>query len=420
MVSDSICGGNGAANAKGREMRWLYVDPKDLEEHACRQAQLKRIKSWWTEFASNAVQIPEWLQSGACQHLMDWMQCHLMAVDSRLKWEFGPARKGPGYRLVVTPEAERQLRPLVSVILSHAPQLPGWEFYDYRLPEPLDHAISVVKGVCGGDITCSLAEPRIEPTGGISITYHCPSCEGVDEEMARMAACVATEALLGEETLERWIGGIRVVHDLAKRGECGKRSGDSLTRAIPLARLQPTVEALIGSIVDQLPSEPCHRYLRDEGWSVYEMQPQKNSDYARRDDLLVAVTGRPDVFERAHGDGVFHSNTLSRCGETFAYLKFDSPLGLDVGQRFKERGELEDAVDALLKGHRFGCVVGGGTGLRYSYIDLALTNVPAACDLLRPMLKARKAPAKSWVLFFDHELGDEWIPIYSEAPPPPK
>ena len=69
---------------------------------------------------------------------------------------------------------------------------------------------------------------------------------------------------------------------------------------------------------------------------------------------------------------------------------------------------------------RAGCVIGGGTGLRYSYIDLALADVDAAIPLITRRLRAGKIPRRTWLLFFDAPLAHEWIGIYGDTPVPPR
>ena len=38
---------------------------------------------------------------------------------------------------------------------------------------------------------------------------------------------------------------------------------------------------------------------------------------------------------------------------------------------------------------------------------------------MRPVLREGRAPVRSWLLFFDPELADEWVGIWDETPPPP-
>jgi hypothetical protein len=63
--------------------------------------------------------------------------------------------------------------------------------------------------------------------------------------------------------------------------------------------------------------------------------------------------------------------------------------------------------DNLQRIHPLGCHIGGGTGLRYSYIDLALTDVKKAIPAIQGRLRQGKVPRRSWILFFDGHLVGE-------------
>jgi hypothetical protein len=125
------------------------------------------------------------------------------------------------------------------------------------------------------------------------------------------------------------------------------------------------------------------------------------------------------MWQAAHSGSLFHSASHSRCGETFGYVKIDGAAGLPVECQFHERGEIEDAINAALRPLKLGCVIGGGTGLRYSYIDLALTDLRAGVNLVREVLQQNRLPLRTWVSFFDDDLGREWVGIHDETPAPP-
>ncbi len=394
-------------------MRWLFVDPDDPREAVQRETILRRIDRWWVAFAERQAELAGILQRPGEWDLAAWMQDALQAIDPNLMWEFGPALQGPGHRLVITPETQRQLRPLLNVILEHAPTLEGWEFYGHRQPERLSDVIETVRAICGGDVSTTMVHARHDGHRRIALTYYAPECtQGREQREVDLAAFVATESFLGEALLDRWIGTIEVLPLLQHQPR-----GESC-RAIPFERLQPTVEAIVGCLVDQLPAEPSFRFVPQGGWSSYELHPEQALEYPRREDLCVAISGRGDVFEALHGGSAFYSDTHSRCGETFCYLKIDGE-GEPMSVRAKLREQMESAIDQALIPQELGCVVGGGTGLRYSYIDLALTDVPRAASALRHLGERSLFTRRSWLLFCDDELACEWLPLVSAAPPPP-
>jgi hypothetical protein len=97
----------------------------------------------------------------------------------------------------------------------------------------------------------------------------------------------------------------------------------------------------------------------------------------------------------------------------------DGSEGLDDGG-FGDKAEIEDALDAALRPRGLGCVVGGGTGLRYSYIDLALTDLGSAVAVVREVLRAGRLTRRSWLLFYDSEWAHEWLGVWEDSPPPPR
>ena len=92
------------------------------------------IESWWKAFAGKTSDLSLLFQNKADWDLPGWMHTHLNAIDRRLLWEFGPGIPS-GHRLVITPETDHHLRPLVDQILAAAPKLPGWSFHPWRLAE---------------------------------------------------------------------------------------------------------------------------------------------------------------------------------------------------------------------------------------------------------------------------------------------
>lgn len=395
-------------------MRWLYCDPHNARESSRRQQVLDKVDDWWRAFSRHQAAITAaFTQRHPALDLSRWMQEHLQVIDDRLCWEFGPGTGGVGgHRLVITPESEHWLRPLVRTILERAPPLSGWEFYSYRLPESAEQVISSVEGRVGLDISGALVEARIGECRKVDLCFHFPAAMAAEDQEARCAAFVATESLVGEEILDRWIGCI----DL---GAPAVRKSRPDCRLLSLDRVQPTVDALIGSLTEQLPSEPTWKYIDNADWSGVELHPEEGqSDYVARDDLFVAITGRLDVFEASHGGGIFSSACHSRCGEAFCYLKIDGANGLAQSQ-FSDRAEIEEAINAALLQEELGCCFGGGTGLRYSYVDLALTRLPRSIEVVSQVLRTGGIPKRSWIQFFDDELAHEWIGIHPGAPEPP-
>jgi hypothetical protein len=401
-------------------MRWRFHDPSNLQEKSQHDRIVRLIDEWWNAFAAKTDDLAALFSQRLQWDLPAWMDEHLHAIDPRLYWEFGPALRGDGHRLVITPETDKQLRPIVSTILGRAPSVPRWEFYPYRVPESLENAEATVHGRCGGSLEGYMARASIGEHNLVDLVYHSPGAEPDDDPQATKEAFIATETLLGEERLDKWIGAVEA-KSLAKPGLFSKlmgRGGKPHPSMIPLDRLGPTVESLISSIRDQLPDRPYHQIdvkADGHGWGSYGMKPEQADDYPARTDLIAGATAAGAMCLAAHSQQ-FYSERFSRFGETFCYLKID---GSNPPDHLRDREVIEDAIDAALIPHALGRSLGGATGIRYSYVDLALTDLDRTIPILRTAMRTLQLPHRAWLIFWDADLADEWVGIHDDTPPPP-
>lgn len=390
-------------------MRWLYSNRQNPEEAAERERVIRRIDAWWHEFARNADRLEQLFKRLDQWDLPGWMERHLQGIHPELMWEFGPGVAAGRHRLVITPETHCELRPLVEDIVARAPRISGWEFYTYRLAEPEEHAASTVLARTGLELTGVKVAAAIADANRIDLVYrwdHLPD----DRELAFDAAFVATESLLGERRLDRWVGAINVVDDLVPK-EPGQRF-------LPLSRLLPTFTSLVDSARAQLPAEPFAARIEDAQWAILKLKPQEARDYSERDDLLTCMTCDADLIAATFSEAPFYSERFSRCDETFCYLKVD---GSDAEQMdFQDREDMEEAVRIALESQELGCLIGAGTGLRYTYIELAMTDVKRGIAAVSRAMREGNVSRRSWIQFHDADLAAEWIGIYDDSPAPPQ
>lgn len=394
-------------------MRWRFLDPRSPADVAFKQQMLSRIDAWWGEFAANTDRLSRLFHRQEQWDLPAWMHEHLGDIDGRLCWEYGPAVRTEGHRLVITPESDRELRPLTAGIIERAPKLPGWEIYPYRLPESAEMARMTVEARTGGnligvEVQAALGEHRM-----VDLKFLSPETAGPDDNQALQNAIVATETLLGEENLDHHVGLIEV--DRLKSGLFRRRPS-----TIPLDRLYDTVGSLITASREQLPDKPHYAWATEESipWSTAQLEPHEADDYPRFEDQFTAVTPVQELWIATRSGRPFCSERFSRCGELFCCLKIDGMEGLE-GPEWSDRGDIEDAINEVLVPTRLGCSIGGGTGLRYSYVELALAKPEEAITALRCRMPAGRLPHRSWVLFHDADLCGEWVGTYDDTPPPP-
>jgi hypothetical protein len=400
--------------------RWRFCSYGGPGECSQREEVVAKIDAWWQQFQGKTCALNSLFSQEAEWDLPEWMATHLQAIHPSLMWEYGPAVNTDGHRLVITPESAHHLRPLTDTIIERAPKIEGWEFYAYRLPEDLETAEVTVEARTGGDIR----DVEVRVTRGdhhfVDICFCSPRTSGDDDEDALGESFVAAETLLGEECLDKWIGSLEI-SPKTKRGGLSKlfgRGEADTPRMLPLDRLKDTVDALVGSIRDQLPQQPHYQWVDEAEWTVWELTPREADDYPEQYDLFVGKSANAPMWTAAHGNGLFYSERFTRCGETFCYVKIDGSEGLDE-EEFADKAEIEDALDEVLKPDGLGCQIGGGTGVRYSYVDLALVDLPRGIEAVRKRLQQGNLTKRSWIQFFDAGLAAEWIGIYDDSPPPP-
>jgi hypothetical protein len=408
-------------------MRWRIIDPNNQAEQAERAKIVARIDAWWAQFQKATGHLDALFSKkpGSAfknsDDLVRWMDKYLHGIDPALMWEYGQAVHTKGHRLVITPESAHHLRPLVKTILKRAPQISGWEFYPHRLPEDAaatHQAVEARTGVDSSDYQVRIARGD---DNRIDIAYFSPSISSPEDENASKAAFVATETLLGEELLDKWVGAIEV-GPLKKPSAIGSLFGKKavdVKHLIPLDRMKDTFDAVVHSVRDQLPAEPQWKTIENAEWGSVSLEPAEQDDYPERQDLIAAVTGHRAMWMPAHKGILFFSDRYSRCGETFCYVKIDGANGLGDDCPFADRGEMEDAIDEALKPEKLGCTIGGGTGIRYSYIDLALVDLGRGLQAIRKRLRSGRIPKRSWIQFFDSDFAAEWVGIYDDSPASP-
>ncbi|MCL2715644.1 MAG: hypothetical protein FWD68_13925 [Alphaproteobacteria bacterium] len=372
-------------------------------------AQHEAIRAWWQAFAEAEGRLDD-LFSGRNRDfdVVGFMFTHLHAISPALAWEFGPPLAGRNHRLVVTPENRRDLRPLVQALLKAAPAASRFEFHPYRPAQPIEQAEHSMRGRCGWE---NIAAIGYAITPGqfnmFNLCFFLPF-DGDENELTGKAL-ILTETLLGEERLDKWVGTIDIK----------PKASASCDKGRPIADLHADFEARIAAARAGL--VPYREMVESEAtrWSLFEFKPRILSDYAARNDIFSSPAVDANLTRATiEGASFFYSERFSR-DETFLYLKMDGSADDVDSEIFPDRGAIEDAIHDALKSAHLGTTIGGGTGRRYSYVDIAVTDLNAAIPLIQSTLRAGRLTKRSWLLFQDSDLQAEWIGIYEDSPGPP-
>jgi len=221
--------------------------------------------------------------------------------------------------------------------------------------------------------------------------------------------------LVGEELFERWVGTVRATPTV-RGGPLQVLNENAEERAaLQIETLPDTVRAAIAGLKAGLQELPLAHATDSEDWFAFELSPEPAADYAAQDDLVFCSTRLPELKKCFLRGELFFSGRFTNSGALYTYLKYDS-AETTTEARIAERSKFEDAIKRTVREEYVG-VVGLGLGVRYAYIDLAVTD-PNCVQLLLPELRALGIPKRSWLLFCDSELEAEYLPVYADSPAP--
>jgi len=401
-------------------MRWLFYDRANPEERAQHEALLERMDAFWRGFAEHVDDFVAVFTQQSDFDLVGWMQDSLGAVDPRIMWEFGPARRGAGHRLVATTEGAHHLRPMVDALIERAPQIDGWEFYGYRMADAPELALQGVQARTGIDMSDAKVSVELGEERTVALRVCTPQMTFGANEAVGNAGLVAVESLAGEETLDRWIGAIEVapMPKAVKSWGFGKKKAVDDT-LVPLGELKSRVDALVDELKARRDTEPFAALDPDAvEWTMLQLEPEQAPDYPGQSDLAVVRTCALELWKASHGPGLFFDERFSAHGESFAFLKIDQET-VEAERRVEAKTPIDEAVMAYLAEGNRGALTGSGTGLRYAYLELVLADRERSVPELQELLRGLEVPERSWILFFESHLAGEWVGVYPETPPPP-
>lgn len=282
---------------------------------------------------------------------------------------------------------------------------------------PVPEALEAVRTAYGVDFANARARAGFSRGHLIDVVLSVPG--GDSSERAREAAHALLSALLGQARAADWLGEVAIAP--APRGGLLRvlDSRGSPDRFFPVKELPRTFERAIAGLYAGLPDRPLWSLGGELYWTMLEASAERADDYAAQNDLLLASTYLPEMLKCFLGGSPFASSRFSRHGELFAYLKAESRTD-DPRLALSARRVLEDALDAALVSERAGRVVGSGIGIRYSYVDFALSSVERAIAVVSNVARRVGLSERSWVLFCDTVIEDEWAPVHPSAPVPPR
>lgn len=181
-------------------------------EHAARpsnaQTDVERIEAFWSWWKGASDDIAKAIDAGRAADTAEEISEHVHEISPDLAWELGPGEKSR-HHLAVSSEGDPAGRILVERWLARAPSPDEtWEYYPARQARP-ESQLSLKLG----DVTLDFADYRIafetdRTRETINASVFHPALKELPEEQRGMAVFLFLDNALGEDGVERWLGGI--------------------------------------------------------------------------------------------------------------------------------------------------------------------------------------------------------------------
>ena len=381
--------------------RWAFENANGIEDVEAKQALKDAVSDFWKAFEEHQEDILFSFSDDPKIDVVNFMGFYLQSIHPQISWEFGPGINGKELRLVMTPEEHVSLRPFVDYIVSAAPELEKWEFYNRRPKENMDNTRLLVEAKTGSVLEPMKFSASINEFNEIDLVFVGDEVKDQDDvDFILNQAFVVAECMLGEELMDKWIGFID--------------SASSVEVNIQLQEITSLEEFVNGLISQVRDSQFDFQSIAKDSYKAYQLDPQDFADYPAQGDLQNAKTAYPQMWENAHNGESFYSERYAKEGK-FAYLKVEKTEGTGS---FSSKEELGESLNSALLSQQLGGVMGNGEGKKYYYHDLYLKDVPTGIDTITTLLGDKGLTKRAWIHFYDSELAEEWVGVSSESPQP--
>lgn len=391
------------------------VDEASSEEARARADLDQRIAAFWQRVRRALPREPGSDEGVLLGELRPELDAALDDVHPGLGWD-----ASANGTLVVSADGERALRPLADRVVTSAPELAGWTVRASRPALDPEHAIARAERRTGSSFRGARARAGFTRGHLLEVVVSMRGCASREDERAREAAYLAVEALLGERVVDDWIAAIDAV-PLVGGGLLRVMDANAASEAettFPLIELPLAMERARAGVRENLPRARLSEAAGELPWTLFELEPELSSDYARHDDIALGSSVLPELMRCFLEDAPFTSSRFSAFDERFCYLKLDGD-GRSPEELMQLRTAVEDAVGARLHETRAGAVVGNGLGVRYAYVVVGLDDLDGAVEAVLAAARDAGVAQRSWLLFCDSDLGAEWLGVWPGTPAPP-
>ena len=168
--------------------------------------QLKAIRDFWSWFTVNAEKLKALHADRKFSDVAKEVNQEIDKIEPQLAWEIGPG-KNKSNLLTISAEGNSELRPLADLMIQMAPELKGWEFFSSRPSRPAPDIVRLPESGVAFDTSGWSFIPVEHPENGrLDLIIIDDQLARSSRDLALKAVSVYLDELLGEDTVETWIG----------------------------------------------------------------------------------------------------------------------------------------------------------------------------------------------------------------------
>lgn len=169
------------------------------------------IDAFWTWWPGIAPRIGAAIEQRRFEEaLVAEVTAKVQAIDPKLTWELGPGTRAQ-HAFSLSPNGQPELRRATERWVRAAPASGGeWEFHPARRGAPAlsDARLQLAEHTIALDeMRFTVALDPVRELMGVT-SFH-PGFAAMPEQMQAMATFITLDRILGEDTVHRWLGGVR-------------------------------------------------------------------------------------------------------------------------------------------------------------------------------------------------------------------
>ncbi len=328
----------------------------------------EQVAEFWQWFPTIAQSLAETIkgddQEKALAYIGEQFANEVQEKIGGLSWVFGSGESAGRLSFTVTGEGQAARQMLSHFWLSQAIEVPGWDFYAARQPSSEEHLenCSIEVGETIVDVDSMMIATDVDDENSmVNIRAWHESFENLEDIDRFQILYLLLDEALGEFGTQTKLGNIEFKLDVDAR---------------PLRELP--------GYLDTLWSEKgWEEHSPLETYSGYGAEPSEGFE---RSDTITGYTCVPNVvLEFLNNEGSLDEDPIEGTGAEYVFVQIErGPESLADPLEFREA--IENEISKRLNGGG-GYVVGGATGIQFSYVDIVIFDGNRSLTAIREAME---------------------------------